>query len=207
MDIINNEKKEYSLRLIKGIARSPQHDENYKILIDHWSWIDLTNDMILNFLMNKYKIKIEKWNHEHRQYLTHFHLLKSIPESVKREVYYKNKSGWSVKTISSEFKINKLSTRAIIYSKQREEKDEENKEKEKKYPYKIIEKHISEAQKYLMQIKQNKITIAKLHKHLEEIGDLEMLSLTGTRYMLKALMKYTYKRATSSSCNIICRKN
>ena len=149
MDIINNEKKEYSLRLIKGIAHSPQHDENYKILIDHWSWIDLTNDMILNFLMSKYKIKIEKWNHEHRQYSKHFHLLKSIPESVKREVYYRNKSGWSVNTISSAFRINKLSTRAIIYSKQREEKDEENKEKEKKYPYKITEKHISEAQKYL----------------------------------------------------------
>ena len=47
-----------------------------------------------------------------------------------------------------------------------------------------------------MQIKQNKITIAKLQKHLEEIGDLEILSLTGIRYMLKALMKYTYKRAT-----------
>ena len=46
------------------------------------------------------------------------------------------------------------------------------------------------------QTDQNKISLLRLKTHLQNSINLEPLSLTGIRYMLKKIMKYRYKRSS-----------
>ena len=197
MDEVFNEESKVWKQLITGVAHFPQHDSNYKVLLDFWSLIEISNEMIIKLMIKKYTRNYEESKQCKEQQTKYHNLLKSIPLTIKHEVILRNLNGWTINTISSAFGLDKLIIRAILYSMERQKIIEESGKENIKYPYRITDNHISEAKRFLELNKQNKNTILKLRQYLEDSTNLKVLSSTGTRYMLKNILKYTYKRASS----------
>ena len=64
-----------------------------------------------------------------------------------------------------------------------------------KLPYKITNNHIEYTREYLINNFAKLITIASLKTYLDTINNLQKLSKSGVRHLLKNVLKYSYKSA------------
>ena len=64
-----------------------------------------------------------------------------------------------------------------------------------KMPYKLTSTHISRAKEYLAYNWTTKVTLQSLKNHLNNWEDLEKLSMAGVYFLLKKILKFSYKKA------------
>ena len=197
MDEVFNEESKVWKQLITRVAHSPQYYNNYKILLDFWSLIEISNEMIIKLMIKKHTRNYEESKQCKEQQTKYHNLLESIHEIIRYKVILRDLNCWIINFISSLFVPDKLIIRVILYSMEKQKIIEESGKENTKYPYRITNNRISEAKRFLELNRQNKITILKLRKYLEDSTNLKVLSSTGTRYMLKNILKYTYKRISN----------
>ena len=75
----------------------------------------------------------------------------------------------------------------------------------KKLPYKITSDNIIRAKEYLDKIWASKTTIQLLLNYLNRREDLENLSTTEVYYILRRILKYSYKRRTDYQNKMMTR--
>ena len=66
---------------------------------------------------------------------------------------------------------------------------------QQRLPYKITEVHIQRAKAYMQQHSTSKITVESLHKYLKDAWSESELSKSGTLFLMKKILRYSYKRA------------
>ena len=140
------------IKFINGVAHSPENDSNYKCLIKVSSLLNLTNGEILS----KMKMKHIKEIHPRRviddKSTKYWNILKNIDKGVKGLVVDRKSNGWSIKSISSCFGMDSVTTEQ--FSMISEKAINANAEaSELKHPYNIKKEHIVAAEYYL---KKNK---------------------------------------------------
>ena len=125
-----------------------------------------------------------------------YHLLKAILKVIKQLVTARSLNDWTI-NLSSAFELHKPAIWEILNSMEKQKMIEKFGKDYHKYPYRITDSRIFEAKVFLDSNKRNKITILRLRQYLENFLYLNVLSSIGVRHMLKHILKYTYKRATS----------
>ena len=62
-------------------------------------------------------------------------------------------------------------------------------------PYKIQSEHVEQAKEFMKLNYCKKISIERLRYYINEELKLQELSMSGARYLLRNVLKYTYNRA------------
>ena len=195
-EVLNQNSKPFR-HLINGVAHSIQYDNNYKILLDFWTLVNILNKAILKPMIKKYSKNSDKSEQMTENQTRFYHLLKVIPEAIKQEFIARSLNGWTINTLWSAFGLHKPAIRGILNSMERQKMIEKLGKNYHKYPYRITDSHFFEVKVFLDSNKWNKITILRLRQRLENSTHLNVLSSTGVRYILKHILKHTYKRVTS----------
>ena len=122
-------------------------------------------------------------------------LLKGMDEDYKRLILHKLQDDWSIKRLSRIFGLSEVVIQAVANEDKRSKSDLMKSRTTKKLPYKITSDHIIRAKEYLDKNWAAKITIQLLRNYLNRREDLENLSTTGVYYLLRRILKYSYKKA------------
>ena len=184
--------------LINEVVHSIQYDNNYKILLDFWTLVNISNKAILKLMTKRSVVKLQtNQNRWQKIKLKLYYLLKVIPEAIKQNVIVRSLKGLTIKTLPSAFGLHNPAIRGILNSMKRQKMVKKLGKNYHKYPYRITDSHVFEVEVFLDSNKWNKITYLRFKQHFENSTYLNVLSSTGVRYILKHILKYTYKRATS----------
>ena len=198
MKQVSNENSKPCRHLINGVVHSIKYNNDDKILLDFWTLVNISNKAILKLMTKRSVVKLQtNQNRWQKIKLKFYYLLKVIPEDIKQKIIARSLNGLTINTISSAFGLHKPAIRGILNSMKRQKMVEKIGKNYYKYPYRITDRHVFEIEVFIDSNKWNKITILRFRQYLENSTYLNVLSSTGVRYILKHILKYTYKRATS----------
>ena len=121
--------------------------------------------------------------------------LKEIDHNCKNLIVMKFQDGWSIKSLSWAFGLSGVIIRKIINEDRRVKLNLMKIQADNKMPYKLTSTYISRAKEYLADNWTTKVTLQSLKNHLNNWEDLEKLSMAGVYFLLKKILKFSYKKA------------
>ena len=121
MKQVSNENSKPCRHLINGVVHSIQYDNNYKILLDFWTLVNISNKAILKLMTKRSIVKLQtNQNRWQKIKLKFYYLLKVNPEAIKQKVIARSLNGLTINTLSSAFGLHKPAIRGILNSMKRQ---------------------------------------------------------------------------------------
>ena len=177
-----------------GISDGWKYNQQYKILLTSVGLRVTTNHCILLEFERSCLPLNTSATCSTQSWYSYFYITQQLDSSIKLEIVEASKS-WSRKKVCSVYEISSTLWRHLIHEENSIPNRREKLEGSRKLQYKIQSEHVEQAIEFMKLNYCKKISIERLRYYLDEECKWQELSMSGARYLLRNVLKYTYKRA------------